>query len=352
MNNIIQYTIGLTCVGGHYLYDLIRALRGAEDFTVRLVGIDANPNARGQWFVDAFEIAPLAEKGEDVYMARLLEICRIHNIDALIVGSEAETRVVAKNKARFAAQGVRVAVNDNDLVEVLTDKLKALEFLHRHGIEVGRYLPVNSFNDARDAVRELGYPYTQVVLKPRCGAGSRGILIADESKPMFEFLLPQRFCGTGTIEAILNECEKRGESLENCIATPHYGNNVYDVDCLAKRGDPVAIVPRLRQYENPLSPINEGCKIDLKPSIVQYAREICQAFRVHGAADFDIALDSAGIPRLLDTSSRMSGSVGASYTAGINIPVQLVRILFDLPLRHYDIREGLELRPVPHMVAL
>src|SRR3989338_10761722 len=107
------YTIGMTCVGGHYIYDIIRALREAEDFSVRLVGIDANPDAFGRMLVDHFEVVPFAERDEAAYIARIGEICETRHLDALIFGSESETRVAARHRVSLERHGVRITTLRN-----------------------------------------------------------------------------------------------------------------------------------------------------------------------------------------------------------------------------------------------
>ena len=52
--------------------------------------------------------------------------------------------------------------------------------------------------------------------------------------------------------------------------------------------------------------------------------------------------EKKGEVRLLDAGTRMSGSVCASNLAGVNIPAQLIRILFNLPLVDYgDLKDGI-----------
>ncbi|MDO8435351.1 MAG: ATP-grasp domain-containing protein [bacterium] len=346
------YTIGMTCVGGHYIYDIIRAFRDADDFSVRIVGIDANPDAFGRLLVDRFEIVPFAERSEEEYIARIGEICETHHLDALIFGSESETRVAARHRASLERHGARITTLRNTEVAIMIDKLHCFEFLRDHGVDVGPFLAVSSISEVPDALAALGYPNVPVVLKPRTSTGSRGILIVDAREQAFRDLLVERLCGIGSWDAIKATIEARGASVDNYLAMPYYGGQVYDVDCLGKEGEAVLIVPRLRQYQNPLSPVNEGCQVAMQPAILEFVTALCRAFGVHGACDFDIALDTTGQPRLLDASCRMSGSVGAAYAAGANIPAQLVRVLLTLPLRQYTPRDGAVIRPVHHLIAV
>lgn len=343
----------MTCVGGQYVYDIICALRSADDFTVTVIGVDADPASKGSWLADHFEIIPMAKSNEELYCHELARICEKHRVDILILGSEAETRAVAWYPSVFTQLGIKTTADNIHAVHLLTDKFTMLDFLKKKGIEVGAYVPVDSIADAEQALDTLGYSSSHpVIFKPRQGTGSRGVLIADNTLSEFTYLLPNRFCGRGPIEAIVREMENQGEIFDNCLAMPYYGDQAYDVDCVAIQGKAVHVIPRLRQYTNPLSPVNEGCKVIMEHDLISYISEIIEVFGINGVCDFDVTRDNQGVPKILDASSRMSGSVGATFTAGVNIPAQLVRILSDLPLKRYDIQNGVELRSVHHFVTI
>ena len=71
---------------------------------------------------------------------------------------------------------------------------------------------------------------------------------------------------------------------------PYYNKKTFDVDCLAKDGEMKLCVPRLRIYQNPLSPTNEGCMIINEKNIQNYCRKIIKALNINGVCDFDIIL--------------------------------------------------------------
>ena len=70
------------------------------------------------------------------------------------------------------------------------------------------------------------------------------------------------------------------------------------------------------------------------------------------AVDLDIVLLNNNIAIPLDASARFSGSIGGSYTAGANFFSQLIRVLYDLPLKHYEINDQTPLRPFITMAAI
>jgi len=347
------YVICLTCVGGVFVYDFIRAIRSAPDFKVIIVGVDSDALASGQTLVDRFEVVQRPSGDGAAYAKDLLAVAERHGVQAIIPGSETETRTLAVHAQKFADAGIKLSISKKPIVDLMTDKLAMLTHIAENGqVDVGPFAAVESADDAREAAQYLGYPDTSVVFKPRRETGSRGVLIANAREGEYRPLLFDRFCGTGHLDAVLQEVEKRGESLKDALAMPEYGPDTFDVDCLAVHGKAIKVIPRLRVYNNPLSPFVEGCRVSLRPDVIDYVGALCQAFGVHGSCDFDIALDQHGQPKLLDASCRLSGSVGASFVAGANIPAQLVRIMFELPIHDEQVTDGVEMRPFTRMVSI
>ena len=342
----------MTCVGGRLIYDIVRGLRQTENLNIRVVGLDVDPEAQGRLLCDVFAAVPPAQPDEVAYVERIEALHAEHGFDVLILLSEGEANAAAKHRDRLMKRGIRLSVSSHETVAALTDKLRLLQRATAAGIDVGPFVGVDNQAEARSAIAALGYPARRVVLKPRRGAGSRGVVILDSAEPDWRALLPTRFCGTGAIEASFSAMSAAGFAFEGLIAVPHTDGPVYDVDCIAAKGRLVDIATRLRQLRNPLWPTSTGHKIDLHPSVIEMARRLCEAFDVDGAADFDIALDADEKPVLFDAAARFSGSVGGSLAAGANFPGQLVRSLLGLPRSPMRIRDGMVLRPYLTMAEI
>ncbi len=55
MTALPTVTVCVTCVGGRLIYDIARAIRDVDDFVVKIVGVDADPEAHGRLLCDVFE---------------------------------------------------------------------------------------------------------------------------------------------------------------------------------------------------------------------------------------------------------------------------------------------------------
>ena len=347
-----EITVCVTCVGGRLIYDIVHAIRDVDDFTVKIVGVDADPQAHGRLLCDAFEILPMAEQDPEGWLDGFARICRNHGVNALVPLSEAESRLVSQHRDALAKSGVRSSVSAWSTVSVMTDKLLMLQRLVDRGVDAGEFEAVDNEAEITAALKKLGYPDRKVVLKPRQGRGSRGVLICDPSYGEFEQLLPDRFCGVGSHDALLRVMAEEGDGFDDYLAVPFYGGPVSDVDCIARNGTLIQAAVRLRQLKNPLWPTSTGHKIHMDPRVIEHARALCAAFDIDGAGDFDIVIDDDGKAKLLDAGARFSGSVGGSYTAGANFPAQLLRSMMGLPLAPFHIDDGCVLRPYITMARI
>ena len=339
----------ITCIGGHFSYQVVNSIRKVKNLSKFILGVDVNPNINA-FFVDKFETVPRADLSKPKYIKKIIYLCKKYKIDTIIPSSENETLAISKYINFFEKLKIRTSVSSFDTVNLMTDKLKMFEYLDNHGVDVGKWKKIDNFNDAINALNFFGYPSKKVVIKPRFGHGSRDILIVNHKKSSFTNLLNDRFCGEGSWEVLKEELKNSNRSLDNCFVMPYHGGKTFDVDCVAKEGNLVLAVPRLRVYENPLSPTNQGCIISSNKTIYNYCEKLVNTFKIHGACDFDIVIRKDLQPQLLDSSCRLSGSVGASLKAGINVTAELIEILHGKKLKKFKLPKSIKVFPVPIFV--
>ena len=347
----MKIKICITCVGGRLIYDIIRAIKDADDYEVEIIGIDSDPDASGRLLCDYFYVVPHAELDSSAWLEEIKNINKENKIDALIAFSEGESRLLGKYKKTFDDLNIKISVTDKKTVSILTDKYLMLSYLEKKNIDVGNFYLVNK-NNFMKIGKKLGYPEKKIVFKPRYGRGSRGVLIADSKQKSFLPLLPERFCGLGSMEVLESLCKKKAIDTSDYIAMPYYGGNVWDVDVLSNKGKVINIAARMRQLKNPLWPTSTGHKASSDPRIINYANKISQAFNINGPSDYDIVLDDNEKPKVLDAAARFSGSVGVSYVAGVNMLSQLLRVMFNIPYKYYNIKDGMLLRPYITMAPI
>lgn len=345
-------TILVTCVGGMFIYDIISALRSASDFSARILGCDANPQAAGRILVDRFAILPFAEKDPKKYISDIFQLLKEERVNVILPLSESESRLLSLYRDDLRRLGVSLSVSGPKAVGVITDKLTLLEQLREKGVYVPDFHPVDTLRDIDSALSALGYPTKSVVIKPRRSAGARGVLIFDSDASASNSTFKNRGSIRASREIILNELDANASSFQRHIAVPYVDGPVFDVDCIVIEGEATDIVPRRRQWRDPLSPASTGNRIEMNASVIDYCRELCRALCIDGAADFDVALEADGRPVIFDAGTRLSGSVGGAVLAGANIPAQLIRVLTGLPRQEFSVRDGVVVRPFMTFVEI
>ena len=103
-----------TCAGRRtYLLKYFKEQLGNEGL---IVATDMQPTAPALTVADIKEqVSPVY--AED-YIERTLDICRRHNIKALISLNDLELPILASNKHRFEQIGVVPIVSDSDVIEI------------------------------------------------------------------------------------------------------------------------------------------------------------------------------------------------------------------------------------------
>ena len=341
-----KLTVLITCVGGHFIGDICSALRDAQDMDLTIIGVDTNEVAQGRLLCDKFFRVASAENDPKSFLNDLLNIHSETAFDFILALSEAETLELSKNQNIFDNLNVKTSTSSLETVSKIVDKFLLMNELTDAKLQNCRYQKIDNLKDFDQATEYCGFPNDKVVIKPRMGRGSRGVLIIDPETKSFESLLPDRLCGIGPKAEIKKILDSRSFGFSRLICMPFLSGQVFDVDCIVKDGELLNCVTRVRQLKNPLSPISTGHKVQLNATVIEYAKNICRAMSIDGAADFDIVLDNASRkPVLLDAGARFSGSVGGTYIAGGNFLTQLIRSKMGWTLEDMQIRDNCILRP-------
>ena len=335
----------VTCVGGMFAFPILNALKKSLLFNINLLGVDASFYAAGRYICDDFFKVPHAGQNPDAYWDRLQELIKLEKPDLILPLSESETLIFSNFYKEILSCGAKLSFGSADTVKLMLDKYALLNFLQKAGIKVGHFARVSDLRDL-DHITSLGFPEQKVVLKPRIGTGSRGVVILDDKVKKYETLLEGRMCGTGNFEAVKALFLSEGFG-SGYLAMPFVGPDTFDVDCLFTKGKSDVIIPRLREYQNPLSPVNEGCVVeDIRDNpIVSYIQRIGEVLSADGVCDFDVARNPDGEIRLLDASCRLSGSVGASMVAGFPVVDLMLANRFGLKPPEYPIISSARIRP-------
>lgn len=250
------------------------------------------------------------------YIERTLEICKRHNIKAIISLNDLELPILAENRSLFEEIGVKVIVSSSEVIDICFDKFRTAEYVKSIGLETPKtYI---SYSKASEAIKngELDFP---LVLKPRWGSGSIGIEFVndfEELEEVYNTLLKK-------IKKSILATASRGKEyilIQEKICGQEYGMDVMNDLCGNHRAVSVKRKLAMRAGETDKARTVDNARI----------REIGQCLGTNlrhiGNLDVDI-FERDGHYYVLELNPRFGGGFPFSYEAGVNFPKAIIEWL-------------------------
>lgn len=306
----------ISCVGGEFSAALLHRLRSCDQVTA-IVAVNAMAEQSVMPFVDVFCTVPNATFEPEAFLIELAKIIETHDVDALILLSEAEIQAFASNEKISAPIAEKCSCASNYLAPYVGfdkfDFFDAIGYVSdpSRGISIVKSLRELSSHDLYGE---------KLVLKPAQGTGSRGVVLLDPDFIGSEILVPDRDCyrlGYDCIGAFIKNNPEFFEGLE-LIVMPYISGKTFDVDCVVDQGEILALVPRRRTYHCEFSPVNQGCVIEPNTLVFDEIAKAAKKLRLHGVCDFDVIVDDANRATLIDVGYRFSGSIIASFHSDVD----------------------------------
>ena len=259
----------------------------------RVVVTDCSPWAPALYEADAFYIVPpMREAG---YLDEIGRICRKEKIDALLPLFEDELDLLAQNRERFEAQGIRAIVSDAESVALCRDKYRFFKHLEKNGIPAMFTCDSLKAFDRAQAEGKIDFP---VFIKPVRGCGSVGISRVD-CRELLEVLC--RYSG----EELLIQQYADGEE---------FGADVY-VDLLSGQMTSVFVKKKVRmragETEKSVS-VKDGALFELIGRTVS-------TLKLAGPIDMDI-FKVDGRYYISEINPRFGGGYPHAWHAGVRFP--------------------------------
>jgi carbamoyl-phosphate synthase large subunit len=176
-------------------YGILRSL-SKSDRNLTLIGTSIFEDSAAQGFCAIFEKA--VPTNSPNYLEWLLSIIRKHQIDLIIPGIEADLYEWCDHFSEIQQTGAQVLMNNPELVCYSRDKKLFYEQLCHHNVTTA--IPTSFETDLDILKEQFGLP---IILKPRCGFGSKGIVRAGNRETFMArqaqigtVLMAQPFVGT------------------------------------------------------------------------------------------------------------------------------------------------------------
>ena len=304
---------------------IIRCLKENKSFHITLA--DANPDAVGRFLCDDFETIPVASDAS--FITDVLAVCRKKEINIILPLVTKELIPFSKHIKEFEEKGINVLVSPSHSLEIANNKSRLYEFLEWRGIPVPAFRVVESVDQFKTAVEELGYPLKPVCFKPSVSNGSRGFRIVSEQMNELDLLF--NYKPTSTYLSLPDSIRILSSGFfPELLISEYLPGEEYSVDCIAKHGQPVLIVPRLRKRMiNGISVEGEFVKDE---TIISYCIQIITALSLHGNIGIQVKRSATGQFLILEINPRVQGTISAALGAGVNLPELAVKQELNLPI--------------------
>jgi carbamoyl-phosphate synthase large subunit len=276
----------ITGAGGPAAISFLKACHASEH-TFWMGDMDAY--SAGLFLVDEDKRVILPRGDSTELVPSLLKFCKKNEIDVLVPTVDIELLPLAQSISEFEKQGTKVIVSDKEALSKTIDKFTLLEHCN-HGMEISAYALLDeNFNP-----NEWNYP---VLIKPRIGAGSRGIR---------KILSPEMF----------DEYDRDGTNL----VQEYLPGEEYSVDCYVNRsGKCLAAVPRKRlKTDSGVAVVS--ATVDDK-ELIEQAKKALEITGNIFLANVQFKRNKEGKPRLLEINPRAAGTLPLTVEAGANTPM-------------------------------
>lgn len=248
------------------------------------------------------------------YIDITLQICKEQKIDALLSLNDLELPLLAENKARFEAEGVKVIVSDPKVIDIAFDKYKTAQWVESLGLKSPKTFV--RLEDAKRALQtgELVFP---LFMKPRWGSGSIGLeTIADmEELDIYYNLLMKKVKKTILATASVGD--------EYIMIQEKLTGNEFGLDVMNDlKGNHVAVSVK-QKLAMRAGETDKAVTLDL-PEVREIGRKIGEALKHIGNLDVDVMQNAKGEYCVLELNPRFGGGFPFSYEAGVNLPKAII----------------------------
>lgn len=299
----------------------------------RVIAADANAGAIGRHLVKDFEVIPLA--GSPSFIDSMLAICRERDIHIILPLVTKELIPLSQHIKEFELAGARMVISPSASLEIANDKSKLYQFLQWRGIDVPEFRVVETIEQFETATKELSYPEKTICFKPSVSNGSRGFRVISHDMNEHHLLFNEkpnaRYISYNDAIRVLSL-----HAFPELLVSEYLPGEEYSADCLAKKGETIIAVPRLRKRMiNGISVEGEFTKDE---EIIAYCTTIIHALQLHGNIGIQVKRSAAGKFLILEINPRVQGTVSAALGAGINLPVLAIKQELNLPVRDEDLQ--------------
>ena len=279
-----KINVAVTGIGSLIGQAIVKSIQRSDlKDKINIIGFDYFSDTVGGFWIDEKYILPdilKAEISHKEWIESLIKVIKLRDVKLLFAGVDFELPILAKFKAEIERRtGAIVMVSSSEVIEIADDKYLTYEFLKKNNLlHPSTYLPIDlDYNN-------INYP---VIVKPRKGARSIGVHKVNDKLTLLKVLKEVN-------NPIIQECV--GVDHDEFTCGTIYLNNELKKIIVLRRS--------LKEGNTFISKYNK----DFPESITEYLKEVANCLKPFGACNFQLRLDSKGLPKIFEINSRHSGT--------------------------------------------
>ena len=331
--------------GGGNGEQILKALRMAEN-KYEIIGCDISRYSKGLKFVDIPYVVPRAN--DLPYLGTLLEICRKHNVKALIPGSEPELLFLSRNREKILEEKIFLPINPEQVIETCMNKSKTFEFFEKNKFLFPKTKVLRILDDAK------AWDIFPAILKPSVGSGGSAHTYITQNQDELAMLSKYMLEGDICPEIVIQEYVGTPDSEYTVgVLFDMDGNFINSI--AVKRDLDSALSRRIRvpnrtgsgkfgPYLVVSSGISQG-EIGPFPEVTSQCEKIGRQLGARGPINVQCRMHKGDV-YVFEINSRFSGTTSLRAMVGYNEPDLLIRkhLMGEAILPRFKYKTGIIMR--------
>lgn len=174
----------ITGVGGDIGQSVIKCLKDENiKRNIEILGCDVDYYAAGKIEVAKFFQSPWANEPQK-YLSFMEKLKRTEGINYIFPTTEAEIEFFNENRNYFIEKKIAIFINNNDIISTFSDKFTTVNFLKKNKLPFPLTFELDNYS-----INKLPFP---LLLKPRKGCGSKGLMIINNEEELNFFKIKAR----------------------------------------------------------------------------------------------------------------------------------------------------------------
>jgi carbamoyl-phosphate synthase large subunit len=314
----ISINILVTGAGAVLGQGILRSLNMIKDRNIIIHSADPDYRSTGHCIAQKTHKLPFAS--DPSYIEEVKKIIECHDIRILMIGTDTELPLFAKNKELLeSTTGVKIVVSNTEVIDIANDKWKTAAFLKTHGFPYPQSVMASDRGALEVFKKNNRFPY---LAKPVDGARSKGIVIIQSDKELAEVIADPKNL---VIQEYLPDTD--GEFTSGCIVVDGKCKAVVTLRRDLRDGN------TYRAYYR-----HEYTAYDA------FIADVAEKLGVDGPCNFQFRIRNQH-PVIFEINSRFSGTTPLRFMFGYNeVEAILLYLTENQPIGWPVLKEGMVMR--------